>query len=336
MAEAAAHSRKLLFLLGRGRSGTTLLSRLLDQHSGICFPPEGFLVRNLYPKYARLEPDAGHVDMFLEDLFSERRIGSWGLPENLLRDRLMSHKGNLYFQEILETIYCILCEQQKKPFEQVHWLGDKNPHYALFPGWFCKHFPQARFVYLHRDYRDNVNSYKQVPFDSSSTGVLAARWALYNRRLMATEEAYPERFFRLSYEGLVRHTHRTLSELLRWLDLDDLDSLPATQGKVDGFFGEGNPWHERINQPVDTKRMEAWREELDESEIRVIEAICKGTGQKLGYQPEPVKLPTSLAVPSCYKFLGRGTMFGEEMLFRLPLRVRATVINRYRSRTGRT
>ena len=42
---------KILFIVGRGRSGTTLLARMLTHHPLIAVAPEGFFAMNLERKY---------------------------------------------------------------------------------------------------------------------------------------------------------------------------------------------------------------------------------------------------------------------------------------------
>ncbi|NQU34666.1 MAG: sulfotransferase [Bacteroidetes bacterium] len=42
------------FVVGRPRSGTTLLRTLFDAHPNVSFPPECQFIINLYPKYGKI------------------------------------------------------------------------------------------------------------------------------------------------------------------------------------------------------------------------------------------------------------------------------------------
>ena len=46
----------IFFVVGRPRSGTTLLRMLFDAHPDVTFPPECQFIVNLYPKYKNVNP----------------------------------------------------------------------------------------------------------------------------------------------------------------------------------------------------------------------------------------------------------------------------------------
>jgi len=65
----------MFFIVGRGRSGTTLLRLLLDTHPKISVAPEAQFIMNLYGKYAGVtEWDDDRILAFYNDLWLEKRL----------------------------------------------------------------------------------------------------------------------------------------------------------------------------------------------------------------------------------------------------------------------
>ena len=44
----------IFFIVGRPRSGTTLLRALFETNPNVCFPPECQFIINIYPEYGNL------------------------------------------------------------------------------------------------------------------------------------------------------------------------------------------------------------------------------------------------------------------------------------------
>lgn len=325
----------LLFILGRGRSGTTLLSRLLGSHPEVLIPPEGFFILNLWSRYQFWDPQPDRVEDFLQRLLGERRIASWGIQKDVLKDLLLDSSAPLDFSATIQKVYQAYAESEGRDFKTLKWLGDKNPHYTLFSRKLADAFPQAKFILMHRDYWDNVHSYQAVPFDYQSTEVLAARWRLYNKCLLLAENQYPERCFRLSYEQLALNPEETLERLCAFLGIASPSSgaLAGVQGPQH-FFGEGNAWHERLKAPVDSSRVGVGEGCFTGKEKAVIYALCEETARILGYEGREGDRSSGFKTWSSL-FAGLASVWKERIFFQwIPLKWRLWLLNRHREKTG--
>ena len=57
-----------IFIVGRPRSGTTLLMSLFDAHPNVIIPPECAMILNLFPKYRKLRNwDKKHLLSFYNE-----------------------------------------------------------------------------------------------------------------------------------------------------------------------------------------------------------------------------------------------------------------------------
>jgi Sulfotransferase family len=136
---------QIFFIVGRGRSGTTLLARMLTRHPQLAVAPEGFFAMSLYQKYRSGPWDTKRIEAFCRDLLREQRMRRWGLDMEWLYTRLAEREGRLDYQQVCLEVYTAYAESvlgRRAPA----WVGDKNPHYALLIPRIDRLFPQARYV----------------------------------------------------------------------------------------------------------------------------------------------------------------------------------------------
>lgn len=322
-------SDRLLFVLGRGRSGTSLLSRLLDAHPEIAVAPESLFILYLRRRYLQADfEDPRVVRDFSRDVWMEERMRRWQLEPKVLARRLGALQG-ADFQRMSTEIYAANAEARGKG--RPAWLGDKNPHYALFASTLAETFPRARFIHLVRDYRDNILSYRSVRFDLSSVAALAYRWCRYNRCVQQAADRWPDRFLFLRFEDLIREPRRSLESVCAFL------ALPFDPGMLE-FHRRPNPfvpdWHSNLRNPLDPGQIEKWRRRMLRSHIAVADAVCQPLGTRWGYQPSTAPSSVDALRASPGVAWGWWVTWLERALFVLPLGVRARVIRAYRVLTG--
>ena len=325
----------LLFILGRGRSGTTLISKMLDNHAKVAVAPEGFFVMNLVNKYQNKRWTAKVIDEFTHDLFLENRMKTWHLDPEKVKDALKANQEELDFTAACSIVYRIYGEHTGK---ELQWIGDKNPHYALFSKDLINIFPDCKFIFITRDFRDNILSYQKVPFDMADVTSLAYRWTYYNKGILRMQEAYPEQFLRLSYEALVEQPDATLKRLCEFLNIPYEPSMQEYYKSDDpDFYGKSSSWFKELYQPLDPNKLYNWKKYMPEKERQKAEYVSQNVATQLGYETSNGKYGMK------YFFLtlaGRvkGWLFSsaEKLLFYYcPLKLRIFVINKYRSNTGR-
>lgn len=331
-------SNPLFFIVGRGRSGTTLLSRMLAQHSELSVAPEGFFAMNLRARFGNAHWDDRTIERFCDALVLENRMKTWGLELDEVSSRLHAALPALNYQRACAVVYrchaeCTLGQPGARLF------GDKNPHYSLMVGTLLKQFPDARFVHVVRDPRDNVLSFRSVPFDVNTVSGLAARWRAYNEVIERAVRTAPERFLRVRYESLVAQPTLELTRICGFLGVPFEPQLLAffEQPQVN-FYGEGSRWFSQLKQPVDGRHVNKWAQALSKGELVEIEGLCGATMKRLGYTPVTGAGLAGIPVRSLAGALrGLVGLLAERALFSaLPLGLRTEVINRHRAQTGRT
>ncbi|GAI08625.1 unnamed protein product, partial [marine sediment metagenome] len=107
-----------IFIIGVGRSGTTLLQSILNAHPKICFPPETHFVKN----YFRInKEDMENFLVFKKRIFSDESIKR--IPIDINKILYKARTGKLISKKMF--YYYLL--QEVKNQEKKEFVGDKDP-----------------------------------------------------------------------------------------------------------------------------------------------------------------------------------------------------------------
>lgn len=314
----------LFFILGRERSGTTLLQRLLNAHPDLHLPQESPFIRHLYKKYARHKNwNDKTINSFVEDLFKEPYFNQW----NIEREALQAKLHNLTAPDFSKCCNAIIACSTSK---QVKWLGDKNPQYTLFANQLKHAFPSARFICIVRDYRAQIASMMQVQLETRSPAALAVRWNTVSKRLIAHCNRYPKETLLIRYEDLVTFPEKTLNQICDFLNLPYSDMLlneGTEELKSNPYYDDLH--HKSVKQPLTTTKLNEWKTNLTPKQIAIIEQLCGKTGQQLDYAPST---PLTKSIPSIRYWpaivYGRAYFPFLQLLYDLPLSLRNFVFRK--------
>jgi hypothetical protein len=306
----------MFFIVGRGRSGALLLSRMLMRHPQLVVVPEGGFLLNLYGKYGRYH--RGHwnrrrIEAFCRDLLAEDRMRAWGFDVERLKRSLHEREEALTYASACQLVYAAYARDVLGLSPK--WVGDRNAQHALHLGALDRIFPHARYLHITRDYRDNIRSYRDAALDLGNPAALALRWMRYNQEILRLSRKAPERFLWLRYEDLCAHPQHTLSRVQKFLELDGDDASAAARD----VLGDGPQRY--------------WEHELPASVIEQADAVCGSFAERFGYQPSSYRQSSrsGYAQPLLVqggRLLGEASMMAEKLAFRaLSVRARIALSN---------
>ncbi len=313
---------KMLFVTGMFRSGTTLLTRVLDAHANITVGADLFLPlfkafrnavqQDLNPAHS-LEDDAplddyhfrgDSITLFqrLQQADLSRPVGKLNLP--LLRERLVHYseafapkvvpylanlEGDTYF-DLLNHAWQGLQRGMGK--ETVIHAGFKATWSSEFTPHILNAFPDAHVIQIVRDPRATAASSNVRETDKYPLIFLARQWRkLANLAWLYGGEDSPKRDPRvllIQFEDLVQNERDVSERICEFLDVP----FDPAMVKADEFRdGDGKPWvqntsYTEAKKGFNTAVIDKWRKVLEPAHVRFIEQLAQLEMKRFGYKPE--------------------------------------------------
>ncbi|NVO20911.1 MAG: sulfotransferase [Bacteroidetes bacterium] len=323
----------VFFILGRPRSGTTLLRTLFDAHPNVTTPVECAFIINMNQKYGKIRSWTKDMLLeFYEDVQKHIKFDTWNINLDTLKADLLECEGENTFQNVCKVVY--FDYESLFPKEEIKWIGDKNPVYATYTPELLKLFPDAKFIHLIRDPRDNIISLKNVDFEGPFTALLAYRWEHSARKLHYIKKKHPDKFYTIRYEDLVSEPTKYYRELCDFLSIPYNDSVfefYKIQGEAMKKFNVEKimKYHKSLLSPINTKKVNLWKTELPERDIRITEFVAGRWIKKSGYERR-YRWPGFVAILYSIPWLiyGRALYLLRDMIDKLPFNLKIAVKNR--------
>jgi hypothetical protein len=234
-----------VFVIGHGRSGTSILSTLLRKHLRVAFGTESqFFIRyhKQLARYGDLTREANRR-LLVEDLSRERffqRSKKYGVVLDV--DRAVREAAPQTYAGVLAAIM-----RQNAECQQMERWGDKTPEYTAHLPLLRELFPTAQFIHIVRDGRDVALSGYQMHFGAKNAYAAARQWRSVVREAQAFAATMPDTaFLELRYEDLLTDTAGVFARITAFLDIDDPDGqVKASVGRaaaVDLRAGNFGKW----------------------------------------------------------------------------------------------
>jgi hypothetical protein len=154
------------------------------------------------------------------------------------------------------------------------------------------HFPKAKFLHIVRDGRAVFASKKKArhsktnrPFETSPVRA-AEIWTDFVLAFDAFRKRHPQGAFEVSYERLLEDLSGVCSEIFRFLEVEPDPSVAArARESLEPSYvvDRSRHLHANVASPPRLERIDAWREELSNREIRAYETVASRALEAKGY-----------------------------------------------------
>lgn len=275
MVEYEKSGAPFIVIFGSGRSGTTLIREILNQHPLINVLPEtGFydrlwsarhllgtprcrdgLVRWLYYLlFQSYDPAMSVYRPYLADVIEEFTITPPS-DENELFVR---------FAQILG----------EKKGKIIH--GEKTPRHLLYWRKILEEVPNSRVILMVRDPRAVVASMLKRGDLASEAWRAAVEWRLFAETTKQIMSSNAGRVKVVLYEELIRDSVSTINSICEFLDIE-YHPVMERGGVSNSSYNAGAPG-------IFSDSLDRWKIELSKTEIQVVERISGPELAKYGYE----------------------------------------------------
>jgi len=274
-----------IFIVGLGRSGTTLLSRILDAHSDVVIFPETWWYVVL-DRLGCIEEftDPWQYQLFLHEVWNN--LKSYKDPAARVVASEASRQPRYVgpTAPVLERLGRAYARERNARI----W-GEKTPGHALWLPQIRTLFPRAKILFIVRDPRDVLVSYDdrwdQARRDTEYLISTAALLKYYLTYLLCRPSFPPEQIRWVRYESLTAQPSEVMQDICRFLEIDfqpEMMSFYQRHKNIERDIPEG--YHHRLlSQPPTTGRVGRYRKIFSSSQIALIERVLGPEMQALGY-----------------------------------------------------
>ncbi len=289
-------SPEIAFIVGMGRSGTTLLTNMLNSNPQVIACPENEFVIHSYHSFSQKDfSDSNTVDAFIGmfDQNFNRVISIWKPGVELKNDILQLKVKN--FENVCKLAY-LNYPLSKKDKSNVRLVVDKNPSYSLHIDKISELFPKGKFIVIVRDYRDNILSRRKYSDENVPIHKLAADWNYYYECIFSTLTKNNIPYHLIKYEDLAANPTGYLQSLCNFIDIPYTDEMLNFQElskeirkhAVENVSKEKNEkiqrMHSNLEKKVNTERVNAFVNELKPEEIALLDFACSTLAKRFGYK----------------------------------------------------
>lgn len=266
------------FIVGAGRSGTTLLRLILNGHSHIQIPPETWFIQPLVaavPVTGILSVE--EIETAISIITNHRRWDDMDFDSAEFGAAARSIP-NARLEDVLELIYRRhLAKHGKKRF------GDKTPMYIDIMPELKRIYPGARFIHLIRDGRDVAISQLDVG------------WRRYHERnfpwttTMATRRNYlkselAKDILEVRYESLVTDLEGTVRQICDFLGETFEPNMLSWNDRTEQVPERERPIHKKLAARLSDSSVGVWKAKLAPLECFLMEACLHDELLELGYK----------------------------------------------------
>jgi len=272
------------FIVGCGRSGSTLLRVMLDAHPEMAVPPESyFLEQLLRRKDGFVRGGSFRADEFLQELERDPRFQVWTAHGREIAASL-AQAPPTELAGAIRQVYAVAASQSG-----ASRYADKTPGYALCVDALAATLPEAVFVHLIRDPRDVAASYRNASWGPRTLVAAGKMWAdRVGAAQAAGQRLGPERYLEVRYEDLVRDPSGSLAAVCSFIDLPFDPAMLSYEDSAaarETSQRDGGAHVGLLRRP--TVGVRNWRDEMSAADAARVGAVTDRLAVSMGYERSP-------------------------------------------------
>ena len=274
------------FLMCSERSGSNLITKIMDSHSEYCGPSPTHLFRILLDnnlKYGSFENNQ-NWEIFLKDVTDlyNSKLGLWRTQINF--DHLKANISDRSITGALKFIY-----QNEAKLNGKSKLFVKENKIYDFIYFLLTEFEDPKFVYFVRDPRDMALSWKLSPNLRGCVIRAGNTWKRDQKKYLKIFSCLlrQNRAILMRYEDLLTDSEESLNNLCKFLNVEFESKLLKFRCS-DLTIKNANSsadW-KNLNRPLMKANFNKYQDSLTDEEIKYVECLCHKEMDILGYKRE--------------------------------------------------
>lgn len=282
------------FILCTERTGSSLLSLMLNLHPNILSPSEEPFALYFWKKYRNKEDwTEADIEKYVDRFFlmAEKNTDLYFSKKEAFLKSLLEHRSILNYQRLVKLTYIHFIDTKDK--SELSVIVDKQIKYFFYLKQLKKVFPDARYVVLSRDVRDNIVSKQNRSLNWNQHPLfLAGLWrdSYKNVRYLNADQ-----YCSVQYEEFVCDTVNTVTKICNFIGVDFVESMTETEGVYIKFLnqksGDVDPdfiarlknFHSGLSSKMSVSKIGQYKQSLNSDVLMKVEQICGFWLNEFGY-----------------------------------------------------
>lgn len=329
---------KICFIVGIERSGTTMVSYMFNEHPKVIASPEIQFLIFFYHKYALshqyiTKQFVVEMDEYINLFRKSSPLTIWHIDSKELIQHLEEHVGKMtYAQACMYVYHSFYLNNKKKSDYSSYYIVNQNPVYSLYIPEITSIYPNAKFIWMIRDYRDQISSKKSSLLEKQQyLGAYAHKWNSYQNYLNSKYNKYRNNILVVSYEELCRDPNLWGKKMFDFLNLEfdssflnfsntvqsatyDSSTIVTVEkiARAQKKFGD-------LGRQINVNGIGVYKTKLTEQEINLLEYICNFSASQFGYLSSKGGYSMSLFFGSMVgAIINKIGLIKEKLIFRMP------------------
>ena len=289
--------KKILFIVGASRSGTTMMSRILGRHSTVFSLNELHVFGDLITPNSLAEGlNRDQQKDLITSIFKREEHGIWQAqrplekPESVdsVLQRLANQEHVSKAEVFAESVRAIAGNKQ------CEHVAEQTPRNIFYASALLETYPQAHIVHMVRDPRAVLASQKSkwrrkfLGGDAIPFLEMLRMWLNYHpitlsklwisANIQSSELQSNNRFHTIKFEALLEQPEHELTVLCSGIGID----FESNMLDID-HVGSSHQHNTAKASGVSNTTVESWRSSLSRAEHWVSEKLCGQTMKQFGY-----------------------------------------------------
>lgn len=264
---------KPFFIVGCPRSGTTLLSVLLDRHSSVAVPPETFFF-HVFSGLSRQREKPDYewlVSQYLDDSY----MTAMKLDRAKVLQRLYAYNSDhaSFFRSALEEYAAV---------HNKSIIGEKTATHIKWIDTIFQWYPNAKVIWIVRDGRDVAMALMRLFHKNLRTH--CCTWRMSVELGLKFEQKYSNKIHKIRFEDLITNPQSELKNLGNFLGINYQERMLDTQVYSKAVPENELFYKERALKPIDCSRIGEWKRSATPQQVHLMHSVMGQSLQQLGYE----------------------------------------------------
>lgn len=276
--------KRVFFIVGCGRSGTSLLQSMLSSNKSVAIPPETGFYSILYERYKKKLGELEAEESFDEAV--DAALGFWRIASlELKKKEIIEAKDDAWGLSWESLLLSILSGYGKRT--GATYLGEKSPHHVEYlPRIFTK-LPGAKVIHIVRDPRAVYLSFTKVGagFGRKYSADVCSQWlSAVRAHWEALKRGADDQYKLVRYEDLIKSPEMVLLEVCTFLGIDyDIGMMEFYKESHNTYHLNQSDHMKNTKKPIFSDSIDKWKYELPAYQLKIIEHRLGRDMALLGY-----------------------------------------------------